>query len=225
MAITFNGNDLTVPGNLNVGGTLSLPDDFVTSSMIDDDAVARATMMITESSRPHHIPLTDLVRWDAPADRLPAAGTSDDLGYYNGTFGTEAPAVQTQDVKNLGAQTLYARFQCRLPAEYVQAGGLVLQLLAGMKTTIASVSATIDVEFYKINPTTGAVSGSDLVLTVAQSINSTTLAAKSFTIDDSLLSPGDKYDCRITIAVNDSGTGTAVIGKLSDIALLAGCKG
>jgi hypothetical protein len=87
---------------------------------------------------------------------------------------------------------------------------------------VASVSCTVDcnayVEDYANND--GTMSG-DLCATAAQSINSLTFATCSFVIDDDatgyVIAPGDVLQFILSVACNDSGTGTAVIGTLRDI--------
>ena len=94
-----------------------------------------------------------------------------------------------------------------------------LRLIAGMKTTVASSSCTIDAEVYRSDETGGV--GSDICATALQSINNLTAASKDFTITPTSLVAGDMLDVRIAIATNDSATGTAVIGRLIAIKLLS----
>lgn len=168
-------------------------------------------------------PLTELFVWDAPATKLPATSSSDDLGFYPATFGTSCPLVRTYDVKTL-TTTLYARLLARLPAEYKNGGDVTLRIYGGMVTTVASSVATVDVEAYK-NGKNGAVSGSDLCSTSAQDINSLTFDDKDFTLTGTGLIVGDILDIRIAVAVTDSATATAVIGALASIELLCQVQG
>lgn len=169
------------------------------------------------------VPLERLRVWNAYATNLPGTSSSDDLGLDDGTFATGSQTVRTYDVKNAGAVTLYARFRVALPECYDAGQTLTLRFMAGMVTTVASVSATLDLQAYKVNRE-GSI-GSDLCTTSAISINSLTHANRDFTITPTGLVAGDVLDCRIAVAVNDSGTGTAVIASIGAIELLADIKG
>ena len=163
------------------------------------------------------VPLHDLGVFDAFQTPLPAAGASDDLGLYGGTHGTNFPYVGTGDVK-AATTTRKARFTITLPPNYVPAGNIFIRAKAGMVTTVSDTSATIDFAAYKANGP--IITGSDLVTTSAQSVNSLTWANKDFALDASGLNPGDELDVLITIAVTDAATATAVIGAFR---VLLGC--
>lgn len=169
------------------------------------------------------IPWTVWRVWDAYHTVLPGTSASDDLGLIGGTFATSSPSIQTYDVKNAGAVTLYARAMIPLPPEYVTGQTVKLRFKAGMLTTVASSSATIDAVAYRSNGESGI--GSDLVTTAATTINSLTLANKDFELDPSTLAAGDWLDVRVAIAVNDSATGTTVKGIIGSAALLCDIKG
>ena len=141
--------------------------------------------------------MTDLRVFDALATVLPATGGNDDLGLYGGTFGSASPSVSTGDFKNTSV-TRYARFMFQIPAEYDAGETVTLRMVAGMKTTVASSSGTLDVECYKSDEFAGI--GSDLCTTAATTINSLTSADKDFTITPTGLTAGDILDIRITIA-------------------------
>lgn len=166
-----------------------------------------------------NIPLTNCRVWDAVQTNLPGTAASDDLGLIVGTLGTDLPCIETGDLKNAGATTRYARLQIPVPYDYEAGETVTLRLVAGMKTTIASTTATIDAEVYR-SAEDGTV-GSDICATSATTINSLTEANKDFTITPTTLVAGDILDVRIAIAVNDTGTGTAVIGRLVAIKLLS----
>ena len=93
-----------------------------------------------------------------------------------------------------------------------------------MFTTIADTSATIDFEAYRANDEAGI--GSDLSTTTpATTINSVVLANKDFVITAASLQPGDTLDIRLSLAINDGATVTAVIGLVGAVELLLGVKG
>lgn len=153
--------------------------------------------------------------WGSPA--------TEDLSLVHGTLATNAPSLQTEDVRDVGATNRYARFQVPLPANYVAAETVQLRFSAGMITTAADTTATLDVVCYK-NDEDNTVSA-DLCATAAQSMNSTSFADKDFTITATTLSPGDILDVRITMAVNDGATGAEVIGCIAAIKRLCDTQG
>lgn len=206
-------DDLVVQGNLRVTGTLSpaATTDITRSSLVQ------------ESLRSFNLRIEDWRIHDGVGAPLTTPG-SDDLGVVSGTYGTSTPSIQTGDLKNAGATTRYARRTVQLPMNYVAGETVTVRIRAGMVTTVASSSATVDVECYLSDDET-LVDGSDLCATAAATINSLTFADKDFTITPTGLAPGDILDIRIAIAVNDSGTGTAVIGCIGRIELLCDTKG
>jgi hypothetical protein len=207
-------SETIIPNDVRILGALRVPngDIFtVPRSKLEQDNLAE-----------YVIDLSSLYVFDSGA-RLPNTSATDDLGYYPGTFASASPAIKTYDVKNAGAVTLYARFNVALPAEYVTGETVKMRFHAGMQTTVASASATIDLQAFKSDGELGI--GSDLVSTAATSINSLTEADIDFTIDPATLSAGSLLDCRVAIAVNDSATGTAVIGYFGKLSLLCDVKG
>jgi hypothetical protein len=202
--------------------TVIIPSNEIVNSQINASAAVERSKLAAEQ-RKENIPLELLRVHDAFQTNLPTSASSDDLGLIIGTFGTDAVVVQTSDAKNTTA-TQRARFSYRLPVEYADGQAISVVAWAGMKTTVANGSATVDFEVYKKNDSTGLV-GSDLVSTSATTINSLTAADKAFTIDPTGLSGGDELDIRVTIAITDSGTGTAVIGRLMKLYMLPTVKG
>ena len=204
---------------------------FPATVVISDDAIPRESLaagtlrsdLAADSAMKFVIPFGDFRVWNAFATLLPGTSASDDLGLYGGTWGTDAPLVRTYDVKNAGAVTLYARVQVRLPAEYVAGGDITLRFHAGMVTTVASSTATIDVEVHAADK--DGTLGSDICATAAQSINSLSFAVKDFVITPTALVAGDWLDVRVAVAVNDSATGTAVIAAIGSAELLCTIKG
>lgn len=152
------------------------------------------------------------------AVNLPAAAAASDLGLVSGVLGTDAPSIQSGDLKAAGATTRYARLSIPLPDDYEDGETVTLRFRAGMKTTIADTSATIDAEA-RLNQGDGTV-GADLCATPAQSINALAAADFDFTITPATLGAGDMLDVRVAIAVNDAATATAVIGCLYGVSVL-----
>jgi hypothetical protein len=210
MAATRFPDDVNVAGNLQVDGSI-LP------------GITRATL-IQDNFVEYGIPFSALRVHDAFASLIATAGT-DDLGISSGgTFGTAAPYITADDLKAAGATTRYARFLFTLPGEYVAAQSVRIIAQAGMVTTAADTSCTLDFEAYKLD-LDATVGGSDLVTTAAQSINSTSFAEKAFDLTSSGLVAGDVLDIRLAIACNDTATVTAVIPAIAHLALALDVKG
>jgi len=200
-------NQTNLPGDLVVPGEIS-------------PALNKADVLAIAELQQFPIPLTDFRVWDDMAALLPSAGATDDLGMIEGTFGSATPSLRTEDLKAAGATNNRARVLVQLPWEYVAAQTVTLRFKAGMITTAADTSATLDCEVYKLQDDPDDAIGSDLVTTAATSIDSTTFADIDFTVTVTNLSPGDILDVRITTAVNDAATGTAVIAGITSAKLL-----
>lgn len=210
--LTF-GSDLAlrVKGTLDVrAGTVSFRDQQIPRAAIVEETTAELA-----------IPLIHARVHDDIDTILPETAASDDLGFIEGTFGTDALTLQTSDAKATTV-TQYARFpNLIVPSDYSAAGTLKLRVQAGMITTASDGTATVDLQVYAQDGS-GAV-GSDLCTTAATSINtliSSAVTVADFTITSSGLAPGDILDVRATIAITDSATGTAVIGEITKLAWL-----
>lgn len=206
--VAYVQGDLRVTGDLQVDGSIPT---------VDRSDLAQ------DANQVYGIPLTLLRVHDALQTNLPGTSATDDLGLSTGTLGTDSPKVTTGDLKAAGATTRYARLQFALPPEYDDGNTVTVRISAGMETTVADGTATVDVEAYKCDRE-GAV-GSDICATAAQSINSLTFANKDFTITPTGLSAGDMLDIRIAVAVNDGSTVTAVIATIGAVELLLDIKG
>ena len=202
--------------------TVIIPSGEISNSQINASAAIERSKLAAEQLK-DNIPLELLRVHDAFQTSLPTTAASDDLGLIIGTFGTDAIVVQTSDAKNTSV-TQRARFLYRLPHNYAAGQSLSMVAWAGMKTTVANGTATVDFEAYKKNDSTGLV-GSDLVTTSATSINSLTAADKAFVVDPTGLTAGDELDIRVTIAITDTGTGTAVIGRIMKLYMLPTVRG
>ncbi len=205
----------TIP-DLRVTGNLSIPDTGIS-------AQTRATILQQDANAIFPVPFTDLRVWDAFHTNLPGTAATDDLALIGGTFATAPPTVSAGDLKAAGATSRYARFLVVVPECYDAGQTLSLALSAGMVTTVADVSCTIDAQVYKLDKITGI--GSDICATAAQSINSVVFATKTFVITASGIVAGDILDVRIAIACNDAATGTAVTPTIASIDLLCDIKG
>lgn len=202
--------------DVRVSGVINVKDTGVS-------AQTRSSVLKQDAAVAFPVLLTGLRVWDAFQTNLPGTAATDDLALIGGTFGTSPPVISAGDLKAAGATSRYARFQVTLPECYDAGETVTLALYAGMVTTIADTSCTIDVQCYKLDKAAGI--GSDLCATAAMTMNSLVLAAKSFTITPSGLVAGDTLDVRIAIACTDAATGTAVTPTIAAIDLLCDIKG
>lgn len=214
---------VTVLGTLDFAGATSVrpKTNALSGTALTDDTLTRSKLA-TESAEAYPIPVQALRVWDNLTSALPQTAATDDLAIIEGTLGTDAPTIQSGDGKATTI-TRYARFQFTLPPEYTDQQNLVVRIRAGMITTISDGTATVDVQCYR-HDADGGVSA-DLCATAAQTINSLTKSDKDFTITGSTIFAGDTLDVRITVAITDAATGTAVIGEISRIAMLLDIKG
>lgn len=202
-------------GNYIVQGDLT-----VTGNILP--ALARADLA-TDQNACYLIPWEAWRVWDAFATVLPGTAATDDLALVGGTFATNAPSIQAGDLKAAGATTRYARCCFQIPPEFVTGGTVKIRAHAGMKTTVADTSCTIDFSLYRSDLEDGV--GSDLVTTAATTINSLTEADTDFTVDSTTLLPGDYVDIRMAITCTDGATATAVIPFVGSVEILLDIQG
>ena len=206
----------TILDEVRVTGSISIKDTGVAPQ-------TRASILKQDALSIFPVNMMNLRVWDAIQTNLPGTAAADDLALVGGTFGTSPPVVSAGDCKALGATSRYARFMVELPECYDSGETITLSLYAGMGTTVADTSCTIDVQCYKLDKA-GSI-GADLCATAAMTINSLVLAAKSFTITSSGLVAGDTFDVRIAVACNDAATVTAVTPTIAAIDLLCDIRG
>jgi len=214
--------------SIHVGGhltadTMTLPDASVSNASIKSDAAIARTKLAQETLARFPVKLTDFRVWDAFQTPLPGTSATDDLGLYGGTFATNSPQIKTYDVKAAGAQTLRARALITLPAEYEDAETVNIRIHGGMETTVADGSCTVDVEAYEVD-SEGGISA-DLCDTGAQNMNFLVKDDYDFVITATDLVAGDVLDVRISIAVSDGATATAVIAAIGAVELLCDIRG
>jgi hypothetical protein len=205
---------LFIPGDLDVRGSLKVRGSLPT---IPRDSLTQ------DDFQPIEIPLTALRVWDAFATPI-GSPANDDLGITAGTFATGAPYVSAGDLKAAGATTRRARCLVALPYNYVAGQSVRVTLTAGMLTTIADTSCTVDVEAYKLDGD-ATVGGSDVVATAAQSMNSLTFADLDFDLTPSTLDAGTILDVRISVTCTDAATGTAVTPAIAGARIEVDLKG
>lgn len=223
MAATTIQGDLRVTGQVLASSLKGTGTGALTNNDLAPTADLARTKMAQDTLQPYPVRLTDLRVHDAFATVLPGTPSADDLGLDSGTLGTEAPHVTAGDLKAAGATTRYARFLAVLPVEYEAGETVTLNATAGMMTTVADNSCTVDFQVYQTDGETGV--SADLVTTAATSINSLTFAEKAFAITSTALNPGDVLDIRVAIACNDAATVTAVEPVIGQITLKCDIRG
>jgi hypothetical protein len=211
MATNIIDGDLRVNGNVQITASGGKWKPDIPRANLEQESYAKFPVL-----------LNSFFVWDS-GQPLPAAGATDDIGLYPGTFATSCPVLSSGDVKN-STTTRYARVLVKLPECFDDTNDIKLRISAATKTTIASSSSTVDVEAYLVGRDS-LISGSDLCTTSATSINSTTFADKDFTITGAARSKGDTLDIRITLACVDSATATAVTPTIADVELLCDIRG
>lgn len=204
-------------------GTLQLPDGQAPGSFLSANAAIEPTQLAQRPLQAFPVPLTSARVWDAMHTNLPGTPAADDLGLITGTPGTDAPMISTGDVKALGATSRKLAFELPIPANYEDGQTIQVVVRSAMETTISDGTATIDLEAWK--PDGAGAVGSDLVTTAALTTNSLTPSDKTFTLDASALTKGEKLICVLTMAVNDAATGTAVTGAVYSIDLKCDTRG
>lgn len=222
MATNTISGDLIVTGEL-AAATVALPAACITDTNVSNAAAIARAKLAQDVLKPYPVNLTDLRVWDAMATVLPGTAANDDLGLIGGTFATGSPSIQAGDLKSAGATTRYARFLVALPAEYDSGETVTVRIHAGMVTTVADTSCTVDVQAYESNGEAGI--SADLCATAAQSMNSLTYADKDFTITPTALVAGDVLDVRVAVTCTDASGGAAVIPVLGSITLLCDVRG
>lgn len=213
--------------DLYVGGLLTCdtfqpPSNCIANAAIRTDAAIARSKLAQDVLKPYQIPLTDLLVWDAPNTKLPTTPGNDDLGLVLGTFGTDMLTVQTGDSK-AASTTRYGRFLFPLPAEYDTRQTVIVRVGGNMLTTEADTSALVDVQAYAHDANWDITA--DLCSTAAQSMNNLAYDEYDFNITASGLGPENILDIRVSIAIVDSATVTAVTGCIKHITVCCDVRG
>ena len=203
--------DVVVPGDMRLTGSIT-------------PAMSKANVLAIASLQAFTVPMSMWREDDNYATPLPVTPIADDnLGLVSGTFGTNAPSLQTLDSGgNAAVKTYKARAEIPLPWNYVAGNPVSIRCHAGMKTVVADQTCTLDVEVYKSDE--DGTSTGDLYAGAALSINSITFIDKDFSLTATSLNPGDLLDVVLTVSIDDNGDAnpgiTGVIGSvqlLSDV--------
>jgi hypothetical protein len=218
-----------IAGDFDIRGTLTAQAIILPDNSVRSDAAVQAganiahTKLAQRALSSFPLRVEDWRVWNDPRAVLPsAAGGSDDLYIDDGTWGTNAWLVKSDDS---GATTItqYAARSIPIPFEYEAGETLTIRIPCAMQV-VADTSATIDVECYASDGD-GTLSA-DLCATAAQSFNSATWANKDFVITPTTLTASMVLFIRITVAIVDSATATDhVTALISDAALLCDTRG
>jgi hypothetical protein len=204
---------------------LQLPDGSITSNTISGNAEILHTQLRQRTLQSFPVNPTQYRVWDANHTNAVGTAATDDLALTTSALtGSGATVlVSAGDCKNLGATTRRVAFFMAIPPNYDDGETIQFRIRTKMETTVASTSCTVDLEAFIVG--TGTTVGSDLVTTAATDMNSLTAADKDFVIDASAVNPGDVLQCRLSIAVSDTGTATAVTPVVISVALLCDTRG
>jgi len=202
-ALVKAGEDIDVADYLDVEGSGSGKFIKVSSSAVAE----------------YKLPATRARVHDAMATPLPGAAANDDMGLITGTPGTDAPTLQGEDFGG-GTSDEKCAFEVVLPPAYRAGSAVTLRVKAGILTTVADTSLTLDAEVWK-DAGDGTV-GADLCATAAQDINSLTMADIDFTITPTGLGPDDRLIVRLSFAGTDAGDLGVMIPEIQNVAMLVG---
>lgn len=201
---------------------VAFPERSFSGTVLKTNAEIESTQLKQRSNAEVSIPLHNCRQWDALATNLPAAATSDDLGFVTGTAGTNFPRITAGDVKATSSARKLG-FLVGVPENFEEGQSLAIRIRGAVETTVADTSCTVDMQVYSSDG--DGTSSSDLVTTSATTINSLTPVNVDFNIDTSGLVQGQLLYGVATITYVDAATATAVIPAIYGITLLADLRG
>jgi hypothetical protein len=149
--------------------------------------------------------------------------STDDLHIKSGAFGTGCPYIVSRDLNAITSNTAYARASFKMPECYVPGSPVTFRFASGMLTSAASSSAYIDVQCYVSNRDT-LKTGSDLVTTAQQSINSTSFADKDFSVTGSSLEVGSVLDILVAL-ISTTATASSHFAAIADAEVILHVRG
>ena len=184
---------------------------------------------ITSVSQTVGVNLQTLMTFDEPATVLPSTAANDDLGIIDGTVGTNAMRLETNDEGGTASQQdFYGAWSWVVPATYKAGSTVTLQVTGGMLRVADQAATTfVDVSAYVPDYANADSSvSSDLCTTAAIiAFNSATIATHSFVIDDDVaghvLAAGSVVQFQVQVAVDDNGNaGNDITGVINKIAIV-----
>jgi hypothetical protein len=222
MARNQISGDFDVTGTFTAGAII-LPDNSLRSNAaVQAGANIAYTKLAQRVLSSFPLRVEDWRVWNDPRAVLPAsAGGSDDLYFDDGTWGTNAWLVKSDDAGGTTV-TQYAARSIAIPFEYEDGETLTIRIPCAMAVA-ADTSATIDLECYASDGD-GTLSA-DLCATAAQAITDA-WANKDFVITPTTLTASMVLFIRITVAITDSGDAAPnIAAQISDAALLCDTRG
>jgi hypothetical protein len=231
--ISIGNNDITCE-RLTVSQSATLPNSCVSNGQVSSSAAIDRSKLAQDSLQTYPI-RPDEWRNATQFYTVLGAPTTAVLGIYTGGSGTNqnnAIWVGTADI-NSATTTVTARTVFTLPPEYDAGESVTLRLYAGMGVAngtdtayTADTSCTIDATAFEIDKDSITnTTGTDLVTTAVTDMNSTTIAAKDFTITPTNLAAGDSLDIKITISCSDGQTSNVVIPVIAGAEMLLDVQG
>lgn len=211
---------LTVTGGLTAD-TFSVPAGAVSNTSVASGADIATDKIAQRSLAAYMLDFASWRVWDAMATLLPGSGANDDLGFAGTAFGLVAPSIVFTSISNTTA-TRRARFLVMLPAGY-DAGNDIQIRFRVVRSNQAQVSATIDLEAGYFNTASGSLL-TDACATAAIDINSAGTTDADFVITATGKVAGDLFDCRVSIAADDTG-GTGANFSIISAFLLCDTRG
>jgi hypothetical protein len=188
---------------------------------INADQLARRNL------QEHVVDLTQCRIHDDFGVILPNAGATDNLGLVGGSFGTNAPSLQTEDHQDNGGALLNkGAFTYALPPQYVPGRPVLIRFQAGMISNVADQNATLDIECHS-NDEDNSVSADLASAAVSNNMNIIIASVKTidFTITAAALSPGSVLNVEFSTSVDDDATSAEVIGCITKISVLCDTQG
>ena len=202
---------------------LQLPFGCITDQTIAPTAAIDATKMAQRALQKFNIPWSYFRVWDAYHLLPVSTAAADDLALITGTWLTNAASLNAGSVQNTNSIRRIG-FMVPIPDNYQDGETVTLRIRAGMVTTIASASCTVDVEAI-VRTGTGSAASADLVTTAAQGMNSLTAGDYDFQLNPALIDPGMLLEVRLSISYNDVATGTNVIPTIYAVDMLVDTRG
>ena len=194
-------NPTTFPGDVVCVGDLRLTGNVT--------PLKNKSAVLANDSKEKVVPFSDFRIWDDNDALLPETPATDDLGLVGGTFATNSRSIQTVDFGGTNT-TAYARADVVIPQDYVAGQSFKLRFHAGMHTTVADTTMTLDLSVYRSDEERG-ISADLAAAAVANNIKSVTYVDVDFIITATTLEPGDILDVRISMNGVDSGNAGADI--------------
>ena len=185
--------DLVVAGDLVVDGLSALlPKLCVANDNIA--SVERSQFLATTVKQV--VNWRDFASWSSFPSSLPSSVTkstddANDFTIVGGTFGTETPCLETDDVSGVGSVKYLSLFYASLPHSYVSGSDITLCMSCGMKSAGASEGASVSMNAFRSNGESGHLAfGKDGVGGESEFVNNARVRTVKQVIDETNVAPG-----------------------------------